>query len=600
VARRLSLLLFLLVAVFGCDSRQRMPELLALTGITRESVSDNDVLDLLSRGPMPGVARNAQVVFEGDLFRPGRAPTPKQTIVIDGASVLPDRVSLTFRQDAIERFTGRGDDAIHTTFRGTVRVEIPTETVSLAGSIPGHVVLDVTPRFVRRAIEEERSKLALESSRSFGVEVDETNGTPVVRSVVDGGPFSQAGVLVGDRIASVDGVRVASIQDLAPSLTTNRVRLEVIREDESIALDVMTQGVMVDASRAATIPILLLSVVALLLVIFASPLGAIIGVLRHRAESASRRPAGGSFFRAATSSRAPLVAVFVGASIFFAAMPIAELRYGIEIDVGIVFLLSFTSLTTMTLLTAGGSTRGGIRSHLRALLAVVLCEVPAAIALLHIVLFVGSLHLGEIVSSQAGPEGALADTGGMPWFFHAFRRPQLFALFVLFFAALLIEPKNQLIQPTERTFRFHAHEFARWGNVFVMCGVATAVFLGGWLVPGVPLHDHATKTGYLFLGTAMFLLKSWLLTLFVVGMRAVLPRLSPSHLPRIVLRVFAPILALSLALTFIETRFVLLPRFRVLTSTITFSVIVAIFAIIVFDVVRRGSANRTYRLNTFL
>lgn len=604
MARRLAIFLLFAVVLFGCESRQKMPELLAFSSLTPADVSENDVIDLIARGNMPGVSREARLVFEGDLFRPGRSPSLRQTIVVEGATVSPERVSLVLRPEVIERFTGRGEEAIHTTFRGTVRVEIPTDTVALTGSLPGQITLDLRPRFVRRALEEERSRTGIEAARALGIEADSAGGGVLVTTVVDGGALARAGILVGDRIASVDAVRALTVEDLAPSQTSSTVRFEIARGAERLKLEVASAGFAADASRAMTVPFLLLSVATLLMLAFGSRFGGVVGILRHRIEAASRRFTHGEHTLAAKlhlgpKSLASMGVVFVGASATFAAMPIAEARYGVELDVGILYLLSFMSLTTMTLVTSGGSSTGGIRARLRALVAVVLCELPAALALLHVVLIAGSLHLGELVASQAGPEGSLADTGGMPWFFHAFRRPQLFVLFVLFFTALLIEPKSQLL-PTTKTFRSHAHDFARWGNVFVMCGLATAVFLGGWLVPGVPLLDHQTKPLFLVLGTIIFLLKSWLLTLAVVGARAVLPRLSPRNVPRLVLRVFLPIALLSIALTVAETRFIVLPRFRVLLSAISFALLVLVVCLVIADVVRKGSASRTYRLNTFL
>lgn len=604
MARRLAIFLLFTVLLVGCESRQKMPELLAFSSLTPSDVSENDVIDLVARASMPGVSREARLVFEGDLHRPGRSPTRNQTIVVEGATVSPERVSLVMRPEVIERFTGRGEEAIHTTFRGTVRVEIPTETVALTGSLPGSITLDLRPRFVRRALEEERSRAGVEALSALGVEASAGAEGVRITSVVDGGPLGRAGILVGDRIVSVDAVRTLSVEDLAPSQTSSTVRFEIDRGAERLTMEVASAGFAADASRAMTIPFLLLSVATLLMLVFGSRLGGFVGILRHRIEAASRRFTHGERTLAAKlhlgpKSIASMGIVFLGASATFAAMPIAEARFGLELDVGILYLLSFMSLTTMTLLTSGGSSKGGVRERLRAFIAVVLCEIPAALALLHVVLIAGSLHLGELVASQAGPEGSLADTGGMPWFFHAFRRPQLFVLFVLFFAALLIEPKSQLL-PSVKTFRSHAHDFARWGNVFVMCGLATAVFLGGWLVPGVPLLDHETKPFFLFLGTVLFLIKSWILTLAVMGARAVLPRLSPRHVPRLVLRVFLPIALVSIALTVAETRFIVLPRFRVLLSAISFALLVLLVSLVIADVIRKGSASRTYRLNTFL
>ena len=66
--------------------------------------------------------------------------------------------------------------------------------------------------------------------------------------------------------------------------------------------------------------------------------------------------------------------------------------------------------------------------------------------------------------------------------------------------------------------------FAEWANVFVMCGIASALFLGGWQIPGVSPGQQEAHFGLQLLGALIFLTKSWVLIFVVIWIRWTLPR----------------------------------------------------------------------------
>jgi NADH-quinone oxidoreductase subunit H len=86
--------------------------------------------------------------------------------------------------------------------------------------------------------------------------------------------------------------------------------------------------------------------------------------------------------------------------------------------------------------------------------------------------------------------------GGMPWHWNVFKSPMAFACFFIYFVSALAEgnrtpfdlpeAESELVSGynTEYSgFRFGIYPMVEWVNLFVISGVATTIFLGGWYVP---------------------------------------------------------------------------------------------------------------------
>ena len=222
--------------------------------------------------------------------------------------------------------------------------------------------------------------------------------------------------------------------------------------------------------------------------------------------------------------------VFAGVSASFVVMPFGQYLIAADLDVGILYVLAVTSLVTIGLVSGGWASRskytlvGGIRAAAQ----IVSYEVPGAIAVACIVMMTGSLRLQEIIHAQ----------GGWPWEWYLFKNPVTFALFFLYFTTALAEgnrapfdlpeAESELVAgyATEYSgMRYLFFFFAEWANVFVMSGIAAALFLGGWQVPGLSAGAQEAHLGLQLLGAAMFLLKAWVLIFVVIWIRWTLPRL---------------------------------------------------------------------------
>jgi NADH-quinone oxidoreductase subunit H len=91
--------------------------------------------------------------------------------------------------------------------------------------------------------------------------------------------------------------------------------------------------------------------------------------------------------------------------------------------------------------------------------------------------------------------------------------------------------------------------FAEWANVFVMSGIASALFLGGWQIPGVSPAQQEAHFSLQLLGTLLFLAKSWLLIFVVIWVKWTLPRVRIDQMMNLCWKWFVPLSFAAFLLT---------------------------------------------------
>jgi NADH-quinone oxidoreductase subunit H len=629
VARSLGLAVFgLLVTpgLSGCD-RAPGPELITLSRVVPDRVEVGERVDIVGIDLPVGDALGARIVFDGSLHRAGRESWNDREIVVRHVELHRERASFLLDDELAEVFVGRGDEARHTTFRGRVSLHVPGDRdgVEVHGTVRGEVVLDLVPRPPRQALVDERSEEAERAVGYLGLGIDDSaggSGGVVVKRVSPESPAAKAKLEPDDRIVSFDGLRVQAAEDLVPSGKRRTATLQVLRGEQRLVVPVDVSGFRSAGATELLGAVVVLGTIALVLFALGGPLGPMFTWLVHRlrlGHSRSVRAGASPFARvvglvrsvahgsaAAPSgllARATPYLVLLGISVSFAAIPLVELRRRAELDLGVLYLLSVTSLLTMGLLTGGWHTKGSrIRRGVRAALDVVWCELPAAAALLAVVLRSGSLRVRDLVLGQVGPSGTTLETGSWPWYWNALQSPQLFAAFALFFVAVMVEPGEPAAGERSRASVGRAAFFlAEWANVFIMCGLGTAVFLGGYYLPGVSAHEHHASIGLQVAGTLFFLIKAWSVVLLVLLARASLPKIRVDLLMRLGLRWFAPLSAVALGLALVEARWPLLPSARIALGALTFSAAVALAAILTLAVWRGGPTRMARaRVNPFL
>jgi NADH-quinone oxidoreductase subunit H len=247
--------------------------------------------------------------------------------------------------------------------------------------------------------------------------------------------------------------------------------------------------------------------------------------------------------------------VFMGVSATFVVMPFGQYLIAADLDIGILFVIAVTSLVTIGLMTGGWASNnkwsllGGIRSAAQ----IISYEIPGAVAIVCLVMMTGSLRMQDIIGAQGGPGGGFLAAGGWPWYWYVFRNPITFGLFFLYFTTALAEgnrapfdlpeAESELVAGYSTEYsgmRYLFFFFAEWANVFVMCGIASALFLGGWQLPMVTPREQEASFALQCAGAVLFQLKSWFLIFVVIWIRWTLPRVRIDQMMNLCWKWFVP------------------------------------------------------------
>lgn len=589
-------LALLIALVGGCHARDAAPDLLRVVDVAPKEIEVGDRLEVIGTNLPTGDAREATITLHGTLHRPGEAPIADQTIVVGKARLSTERVTANITEALIARVCGQGDDASHTTFRGDVTVTLDTRVdgaLPVAGSVK-NVTLDARPKAPRRAVAMGREADGKRTLEFLGIAVSEEASTTsglVIAAVRPDSPAARAKIVPGDVITNFDGVTVSSIADMIPSGSEREPVLSVRRgADEVIAVPISIENFHANATNDLLGAAIVLGVFAALLVLLTTPLSGLLAWFARRlalravvvGTGSRARSLGANVVQAVREEItqqivpkngdpiltyfAPILS-FVGVSATFVVMPFARKLVGAELDVGMLFLIALTALVSLALVTGGSLAheRWTLLRGLRGAWRTLVQQIPAIAAIACAVLATGSLKMDDIVAAQAGQGGSLLETGGWPWHWFVFRNPATLMLFFACMSALVSADQGSPSMLAEAdagpgaseaktTTRRLLYSFGEWAHVFIACGIVSALFLGGWQLPGVHFEVVRATLGVQLVSALFFLLKSWALVFFVVWLRQALPRLGSRERARVSLRWLVPVslVSLGLAVGFVE------------------------------------------------
>lgn len=208
---------------------------------------------------------------------------------------------------------------------------------------------------------------------------------------------------------------------------------------------------------------------------------------------------------------------------------------GMDLNVGLLFVLAFSSMAVYAVVLAGWSSGskypllGGVRATAQA----ISYEAAMGLAMVSVVMYTatqgdgGTLMLSEIVSRQAGTwVGVIPRWNIIP----------LFVAFVIFFISIvaetnrapfdLVEAEQEIVGGFHTEYsgvRFMMFYLAEYINIFSMSALAVTLFLGGWNGPTWEGSLPALVSAVL--PTVWFLVKTYALVFVFFWIRATLPRL---------------------------------------------------------------------------
>ena len=248
-------------------------------------------------------------------------------------------------------------------------------------------------------------------------------------------------------------------------------------------------------------------------------------------------------------SIAPVIAI-VTAVAALALIPYGDVQhifgrrvglYGIDVSIGPLYVFALAGISFYGIM-LGGWASGSKYSFLGAMRGaaqLISYEVSQGLALLGVVITAQTLSLTGIVHAQAGMWYVIPQLAGFLIFMVASFAETNRAPFDL------VEADAELVQGYYTEYGgtpFAAYTFAEYMNMVVVSGIATTVFLGGWLLP-FGIHPPG------WVDPIVVAVKMLLFLTFFIWIRATLPRLRYDQLMSFGWKILLPLATLNLTVT---------------------------------------------------
>jgi NADH-quinone oxidoreductase subunit H len=247
---------------------------------------------------------------------------------------------------------------------------------------------------------------------------------------------------------------------------------------------------------------------------------------------------------------APFIAMIV-AMLLMAPIAFAKDFQLWDLNIGVLYISSVSSIMVISILMAGWSSNNkySLMGAMRSGAQIVSYELSAGLAILTIIVPIGSLQFSEIVQSQVNG-----------WWIFKGHIPAIIA-FVIFMIAVTAEtnraPFDLAEAESELTAGFHTEysgmKFAlfflsEYVNVFIVCAVGATLFLGGWM----PFHiGHWESFNHMMdyiPSSVWFFGKTFALIFLIMWFRWTFPRLRIDQLLNLEWKYLLPISMFNLLL----------------------------------------------------
>lgn len=244
---------------------------------------------------------------------------------------------------------------------------------------------------------------------------------------------------------------------------------------------------------------------------------------------------------------APLMAL-TGVFATLAVLPFSSGFAMADLNVGVFYLIAISSLVGVAVFLGGyaSNSKWSMLGGMRGASQIISYEIPVTLSVLAITLLAGGMSFGTIVSQQKG----------LPTNWFIFHNPFAFIAFFVFFTGALAETnrapfdlpeaESELVSGyhTEYTgMRFAFFALAEYIEVFVVCGVAAALFLGG---SSLPFDIGFDILPLQLLEFIIFMSKTLALYYVVIWIRWTFPRLRVDQLMSICWKYLTPIAIFNL------------------------------------------------------
>ncbi len=218
---------------------------------------------------------------------------------------------------------------------------------------------------------------------------------------------------------------------------------------------------------------------------------------------------------------APFI-VIVSSMTMFACLPWGRGLQIIDYNIGIFFILAASSIGVLGILLAGWSSNN---KYTLIGAQMVSYEISLGLAIITIVLFSGTMNINELVMEQ---ENA--------WFLFKGHIPAIIAFLIYIVAATaetnrgpfdLPEAEHELVAGYHTEYSGISYGFyylAEYLNLFIVSGIASLMFLGGWMPLHIPGWEAFNNVMNWIPSIVWFLGKSFFISFIIIWFKWTFPR----------------------------------------------------------------------------
>lgn len=243
--------------------------------------------------------------------------------------------------------------------------------------------------------------------------------------------------------------------------------------------------------------------------------------------------------------------VIIASMLAFAVLPWANGLQVIDFNIGIFFLLAVSSIGVLGILLAGWSSNnkftliGALRSGSQ----MVSYELSTGLSVLTMVCLAGSMSVGDIVAAQEHL-----------WFIFSGHIPAIIAFIIFLIAGTAETNRGPFDLPeaeSELTAGYHTEYsgihfgffyLAEYLNLFIVSGVASLMFLGGWMPFHIPGWEGFNHVMDYIPGLVWFLLKCFTLSFIIIWFKWTFPRIRIDQMLKLEWKYLLPINLFNLVL----------------------------------------------------
>lgn len=220
----------------------------------------------------------------------------------------------------------------------------------------------------------------------------------------------------------------------------------------------------------------------------------------------------------------------------YAIIPFGKGMVPIDLDLGILYFVAVSSVSTLAMLIAGWASNNkySLLGGLRAVAQMISYEIPLVLSLLGVVMITQTFKVSSIVEAQKT----------IPFIF---LQPLAFIIYLTAgLAELNRAPFDEVEGEQEILFgpfteysglRWGLYMLAEYGNLVATSSIAVSMFLGGWNGPGF-------LPGWLW-----FILKVWMVIFLMMWVRWTFVRMRIDHLMHFAWKILLPLSLANIFLT---------------------------------------------------